>query len=146
MLNRDCRKDKGEKSTHRCNCLHCARTGVRSGVVMKQEELIHRPVFGRNLRIHCFNFLNVCTHRSDCAPSPPPRIPADNKIPSLSQKSLAITLTAEVCTLNFFLSGDNCPLTVSSSVIILHRKAVPSSSLGWKSSPKIFFELVSFRR
>jgi len=37
----------------------------------------------------------------------PPRIPVHNKILSLSQKSLAITWTAEVCTLNFFLSGDD---------------------------------------
>jgi len=61
--------------------------------------------FGRTIRIRCFNFLNIWTYCSELVVVPLSKN-STYKIPSLSQKMLAMTLPAEVCTLNFFVRGD----------------------------------------
>jgi hypothetical protein len=58
-------------------------------------------LFGRTLRIHWFNSFNVCTHRCQMIVAHLSKN-STNKIPSLSQKTIAMNLHAEVCTLNLF--------------------------------------------
>jgi hypothetical protein len=60
-------------------------------------------MFGRTLQIHCFNFFNVCTYHSELFVAPL-FMNSTNKIPSLSQKTLAMTLPAQVHTLNLLPS------------------------------------------
>ena len=64
VLNQDCKGTKEKSPPHCCNYgLPCAEIGVRFGVVMLDEDLIHL-LFGRNIRIQCFNFFNICTYRT----------------------------------------------------------------------------------
>jgi hypothetical protein len=68
-----------------------------------RRRFIYRS--GRNLLIRCFNFFNLYIFRSELIAAPLSN-KSTNKFPSLSQKTLPVTLHAEVCTLNFFLRGD----------------------------------------
>ena len=61
-------------------------------------SLLFSVLFDRNCRIHCFSFYNVRTCRSVMAAFVKN---STNKFPSMSQKTLAMTLNAEVCTFNF---------------------------------------------
>jgi hypothetical protein len=63
-------------------------------------------LLGRTFRIRCFNFFNVSKYRFEFIVAPLSKN-STNKIPSLSQKSLAMTLYADVCTLKVFLSSDD---------------------------------------
>jgi len=65
---------------------------------IRRWSFIYRS--GRILRIRCFNFFNVYTFRSELIAAPL------SKNSTKSQKTLSVTLPAEVCTLNFFLRGD----------------------------------------
>ena len=60
-------------------------------------------LFGWTLQIHCFNFYIVCTYCSEFIVATLFKN-CIVKIPSLSQKVLAMTSPAEVCTLNVFSS------------------------------------------
>jgi len=57
--------------------------------------------FGRTFRIRCFNFLNIWTYCSELAAVPLSKN-STYKIPLPPQKRPAMTLSAEVCILNFF--------------------------------------------
>ena len=61
--------------------------------------------FGRTLRIRCFNFLNIWTYCSELVVVPLSKN-SIYKIPLPSQKTLAMTLPAEDCILNFFVRGN----------------------------------------
>jgi hypothetical protein len=63
---------------HFCDCLPCAQTGVLSGIVMQEEDLIHF-LFGQTLQIHYFN-VTVCTYHSELIVAPP-RIPLTTFFP-----------------------------------------------------------------
>jgi len=78
---------------------------LRSGVVIQKEEYSSFS-FGRNFRIRCFNFFNVYTYNSEFIVAPVSRN-SINKYPSLTLKSLAMTLPAEINTLNFVLRGED---------------------------------------
>ena len=59
VLNWDCRIDEEEHSMPLLQLPPlCADW---SGVVMQEEDLIHLAVW-LNVRVHCFNFCNVCTY------------------------------------------------------------------------------------
>jgi len=58
-------------------------------------------LFCRNIRILGFNFFHDWTYRSELILTPLYKN-STNKIPSLSQKTLAMTLPAQVCTFNLF--------------------------------------------
>jgi hypothetical protein len=73
------------------------------GTVMQEEDMIHLPVWSNPL-ICCFKFFSVTTYHSELIVAPIPKN-STNKIPSLSQKMLAMTLPTEVCTLKL-LRGD----------------------------------------
>ena len=89
-----------EKSLpHCCSCLPCGHTGVPSCVVRTLSIFL----FGRTLRISCFNFFNTCTYHSELIVAPLSKN-YTNKISSLSQKTLDMTLPTEVRALNFFLA------------------------------------------
>jgi hypothetical protein len=62
-------------------------------------------LFGWTLRIRCFNFLNIYTYRNELVVAPLSKN-FTNKVPSISQKTLGMALPAEICTLNFFVRGD----------------------------------------
>lgn len=61
--------------------------------------------FGWTIRIRCFNFLNIWTYCSELVVVPLSKN-STYKIPSMSQKTPAMTFPAEVCTLNFFVRGN----------------------------------------
>jgi hypothetical protein len=86
VLNRDRRE--AHPPPHWYSCLLCVQIRVRSGVIR-----------GRTILIRCFNFFSVCTYRSELIVTPLSKN-STNNIPWLSQKALAITLPADVCTLN----------------------------------------------
>lgn len=78
---------------HCCNCLCCALTGV----VLQEEDVIRLPVWPNFSN----SLFNVCAYRFELI------VAAHDRISSLSHKTLAMTLPAEVCILNiFFQSGD----------------------------------------
>ena len=56
---------------------------------------------GRTLLTRCFNFINVCTFRSQLNVAPLSKNSSDN-VPSLFQKTEAMMLPAAVCILNLF--------------------------------------------
>jgi hypothetical protein len=112
VLNRDCREDEGEQSTPLIQlpplCADwCAVWRYPAG-----EDMIHF-LLGRTILIRCFNFFSVCTYCPELIVTPLSKNSTDS-IPGL----LAITLPAEVSTLNIFLRDDDdtIPLTVFSSV------------------------------
>ena len=105
ITNSDCRKTRDNSPPHHCNHHPCAQTGVQPGIVMHQRNLIHL-LFGCTLRICCFNLLNVCTYHSEFITAPL-STNSSNKIPSLSHKTLAMTLPTEICASDFFSCGDN---------------------------------------
>ena len=51
-------------SSYCCGCLSCARTGVWSGVVMREGARLI-SLFGQTLKIHCSNLLNFCSYWSE---------------------------------------------------------------------------------
>lgn len=67
----------------------------------KEGEYLIRLLVGRSLRCRCLNYLNVCTYRCEVIVSPLLKN-YTNKIPSLSQKPLAMTSPAQVCTSDLF--------------------------------------------
>ena len=126
---------------------HCSQNvflGVHSAGAhrdgIRRWRFIYRS--GRTLRIRCFNFFNLYIFRSELIAAPLSKNSTSNFL-SLSQKTLPVTLLAEVCTLNFFLRGDvwwystDCFfvdwshwwIQQSSPLIILYIKTSPSFSL-----------------
>jgi hypothetical protein len=61
-------------------------------------------LFGRTLRIRCFNLLIFCTHRSELTVVPLSKN-STNKILSLSQKTLAMTLPQRSAPWSFLARG-----------------------------------------
>jgi hypothetical protein len=45
VINWDCREGEGEQSRHCWKCIPCSQIGVRSGVIMQEEDLIHLAVW-----------------------------------------------------------------------------------------------------
>ena len=68
------------------------------------KDLIQRPLWPKTLNsLVFFNFLNICTYRSELILTPVYKN-STNIIPPLSQKTRAMTLLAEVCILKFYPS------------------------------------------
>ena len=95
--------------------------------------------FGRTFRIRCFNFLNIWTYCSEMAVV----LLSKNstyKIPSLPHKTLVMTLPAEVCTLNFFVRGDErgCHSTSFHWWVVRMNSGFTTGNYYWRKNICVF--------
>jgi hypothetical protein len=72
--------------------------GAKSGLYGKLGLDSYLRIFSPKLRSPCFNFFNVRTYRSDLIVATVFKNSA-NKVPTLSQKTLVVTLPAKACIL-----------------------------------------------
>jgi hypothetical protein len=95
--------------------------------------------FSRTLRIRCFNFLNIWTYCSELVVVPLSKN-STYKIPSLSQKTLAMNLPAKVCTLNFFVRGNErgCHSTFFHWWVVRMNPGFTTCNYCWPKSISVF--------
>lgn len=128
--------------------LHCCKCLLVNTIVCCLALLWGRTwiifLFGRTFLIRCFNVSNVCKQCSEMTVAPLSSN-STNKIPSLSQKTLPMTLCAEAWTLNFSFEGDgwHCHSTALYQWPIMMSPGISTSSYVWKKSIFVFLTVLT---